>query len=259
MEKISNIDSRELFPNASPGQPEVFVCLLCQDTGWIIQGDSAAPCSCRHQRRLSDLRRRSGLSPALSRHRLEKFELRYYPEYLRVVENGKTHRQLAQQALAAAKNFAAGIRQGLPVRSLLFEGEVGRGKTYLAAAIANALLDAGIDVLFLVVPEFLDEMRYSYQEDNQDYSEADLMPRAQKAPVLILDDFGAHNFSEWTKNKIFTLINYRLNHQLPIIITTNKSIDSLAETIGSRTVSRIVEMCDFFLLCSKDDLRRIIK
>ena len=70
---------------------------------------------------------------------------------------------------------------------LFFTGEVGCGKTHLAAACANALLQQQVDALFLVVPDFLDDLRASYGKDGE-FSEAALMRRARSAAVLILDE-----------------------------------------------------------------------
>ncbi|MGI5891956.1 MAG: ATP-binding protein [Bacillota bacterium] len=234
-------------------QEENYQCPLCRDTGWRIIDDQAAACSCRNEQLLAKRKAKAGLSAALLEKTFATFKLQYYPEYLKV-EQGASYRVLANKALNAAKDFVACQIAGKTSRGLLFEGDVGRGKTFLAAAIANKLLENDVDTLFLVVPEFLEQLRYTYQNDSQS-NESQLMNKAANVPVLILDDLGAHNFSDWTKNKIFTLINYRLNHQLPCVITSNLSIDQLNNVIDSRTVSRIMEICDVYRLHCDMDLR----
>ena len=136
----------------------------------------------------------------------------------------------------------------------MLEGQIGSGKTHLAAAIANELLAAGQHILFLVVPDFLDELRNSYHSSGE-FNEIEIMEQAKNIPVLILDDLGNHNFTEWTQNKLFSLINYRLNQQLPSIITTNLDIPSLAEVLGQRVVSRIIASCEVCLLPVPKDIR----
>ena len=163
-------------------------------------------------------------------------------------------RKLAEEALFAAKNFVALVKENKSPQGIIIQGDVGRGKTFLAASIANELIKYDIDIFFMIMPEFLEELRFSYQSGGE-FNEAEIMQRAEKVKILILDDLGAHNYSEWTKNKIFTLLNYRLNHQLPCVITTNLTIDEMDNVIGSRFISRILEMCDFYRLFCDEDIR----
>ncbi len=248
------------LPNEKGDRPlrPTYTCSLCQDTGWRLTERGAVPCDCRREARLAARRRRARLTPAMQAQCFANFRLDLYPSRQNLVLQGRevlvSPRELAEKALAAAQSFTRRLAAGSQSRGLMLEGEVGRGKSFLAAAIANQLVEVGLDVLFLVVPEFLDELRFSYQKE-EDVPEADLVRRAQNVPVLVLDDLGAHNYSEWTKGKIFTLLNYRLNQQLPCIITTNLGVKQMGEAIGQRSVSRIMEMCDYYLLCAPWDFR----
>lgn len=246
---------------------KVYDCSLCHDTGWVITERGAMPCLCRQKERLEKKKAAAGLTQSLINNRFDNFCLDYYPEYMKT-EKGNSYRTVAKEVLRTARDFAENCailygkankknpRQKIkaPLRGLLLEGEAGMGKTHLASAIANELLEKEVDVLFLVVPEFLDSLRFSYNNENC-ASEEDIIKKAQSARVLILDDLGAHNFSQWTRGKIFNLINYRLNHQLPCIITTNLSVVEMNEEIGSRTVSRIMEICDIYRLECDEDIR----
>ncbi|MBV9358548.1 MAG: ATP-binding protein, partial [Chloroflexi bacterium] len=51
----------------------------------------------------------------------------------------------------------------------------------------------------------------------------------RNAPVLILDDYGAHSSTPWAEEKLFQLLNYRFNDRLPTVITTNLPLDQPAE------------------------------
>ncbi|MCL2678045.1 MAG: ATP-binding protein [Clostridiales bacterium] len=252
MKKLSHITP--LLPQA--GEAAEYKCEACQDTGWLVGPQGASPCACRKERLLAARRKQAGLTEAMLKQTFKAFELKYYQEYLQV-EQGISYRALAYKAKNACRKFTRDIIAGREARSLLLEGGVGRGKSHLAAACAGELVNNGIETLFLVVPEFLDEIRAGYQKAGE-FSEGELTWRACHVPVLILDDLGAHNFSDWTKNKIFTLINHRLNLSLPCIITTNLDIEEMKEAIGERTVSRIVELCDFYRLESQTDIRLIV-
>jgi DNA replication protein DnaC len=62
--------------------------------------------------------------------------------------------------------------------------------------------------------------------------------------LLFIDDIGSEKTSDWVMETFYLIINHRYNHRLPIIFTSNLSISQLANTIGERIASRIVEMCD---------------
>ncbi|MFA4886478.1 MAG: AAA family ATPase, partial [Desulfotomaculaceae bacterium] len=62
---------------------------------------------------------------------------------------------------------------------------------------------------------------------------------------------------EWTRNKIYSIINYRLNHHLPVIVTTNIKLDDIKEYLGERTTSRLLEMCSPYRLMVDIDIRAV--
>ena len=229
-------------------------CPICQDRGLIIQGDEAYPCHCVKQQAAIKKFSSARMTPFLIANTFEKFDLKYYSSQLKIDHNGPSYRAMAEKALKGAKEFVARCLEKRTGQGLLFEGDVGSGKTFLAGAITNALLEAEIQVLFLVVPDFLDDLRATYFKQGE-FSETDLMNAAKNAEILVLDDLGAHNFTEWTQNKIFSLINYRMNYGLPCIITTNLSSDEMNEVVGVRTVSRIIDICRIYRLHVGEDIR----
>ena len=235
---------------------DIYRCVICRDTGWYSTESGACLCSCGQEDTLLLRRRQAGLSAALDNLRFTNFDLRFYATH-RQLENGQTYRQLAEKALRSAKGFVAAEMRGENPRGLYYEGTLGSGKTFLAAAIANELAERDIDTHFVVVPEFLEKLRLSYgsQPDSNEYNEAEIMRRALTARILVLDDLGAHNSTPWTISKMYTLLNHRLNHNLPCVITTNLKLDTIAEELGARTASRLQEMCHRFLLVNDTDIR----
>jgi len=254
MADFIRFDQMADLPQGGEGTAE-YNCPLCEDSGVIVAPDgSLRPCRCWKEKRRAAGLKRSGLPKALQRMCFENFDLSFYPGNRIADENrGLTYLECGKKALNAALKFVGTAKVQPPVTGLMFQGPVGSGKTHLAAAITNELLKSNVDVFFAVVPELLDEFRAAYGGNNGE--EIRLMNRVQTASVLVLDDLGAHNFSDWTKNRLFAILNYRLNHELPCIITSNLSVGGLQEILGERIVSRLVAACDIYLLPVDRDIR----
>ncbi len=237
------------------------ICTKCQDRGLIIKEGIAHPCSCVRERAKKNIFQSSGLPPALTNHRFQFFNFAYYPKEKNDFTKSISYFESAQITYHAAKTFVRKyLEDSSTVSGLLFSGQVGSGKTFLSCCIANALLDKGCAVLFIVVPDMLDRLRATYGAHQAlGYSEQDLLDEARTAPVLILDDLGAHNYTDWTRNKLYSIINYRLNYCLPTIITTNISLEDLEQFLGDRTTSRILQMCTPYRLMVDVDIRMLQK
>lgn len=227
------------------------VCPYCQGRGIYLEGDMAYPCRCMQTKKLENQFRNARISRELMNCRLDMFKLDYY-----MTESGdQSHRERAVKALQAAKSFVNECQQNPHCLGVLFTGPVGSGKTFLAAAIANQLMEAQFKVLFLVVPDLLDELRATYKTN---VNELDLLDTARTIPILILDDLGVHNYTDWSKNRLYSIINYRMNEQLPTIITSNLTLDEMEDYIGMRTTSRIIQSTRIFRLTVAKDIRHQI-
>ena len=119
---------------------------------------------------------------------------------------------------------------------LLLQGGYGCGKTHLAAAIANFAVGMGVPTLFLTVPDLLDMLRFSY--DSNDTTFESRFNEIRNASLLILDDFGTQNATGWAQEKLFQVINYRYINKLPLVITTNLSLDDIEARFRSRLSDR---------------------
>jgi DNA replication protein DnaC len=95
---------------------------------------------------------------------------------------------------------------------------------------------------FVVVPELLAKIRASFK--STDETPDDIIRTAKKAPLLVLDDLGAENSTDWVLEQLFLVINHRYEYMLPTIITTNCNGRELEQRIGRRILSRIAEMTD---------------
>ena len=115
---------------------------------------------------------------------------------------------------------------------LLLMGTYGCGKTHLAAAIANFAVQMGLPTLFLTVPDLLDWLRFSY--GNAETSFETRFDEIRNIRLLVLDDLGTQNATAWAQEKLFQIINHRYVNRLPLVLTTNQSLEEVEGRIRSR-------------------------
>lgn len=120
---------------------------------------------------------------------------------------------------------------------LLLWGNVGTGKSYLAACIANALIEREVSVRMLNFGQILNA---GFEE------KARILGDLAKYGLLILDDFGMERSTEYGQEIIFQVIDNRYQSRKPMIITTNLSLNSLKsprDLEHERIYGRILEAC----------------
>lgn len=136
--------------------------------------------------------------------------------------------------------------------SLIIAGSYGNGKTHLAAAVSNALIDRGIPVMFGTFSEHLERLREEFDHTG----ERKYLSQMKVTPMLVLDDLGKERRTDWTHQILFDVVNYRYEHLLPMIVTTNlagtNSVDALANHVGGAVWSRLCEMSGMIITSGKD-------
>ena len=208
------------------------VCPICGGAGFLRREvpvdhpdfGRAVPCECKlretRQAEVADLRSSSGITH-LSQMTFDSFR----PDGIGL---NPDKRKNLRQAYETARQFAPDARGWL-----LLKGGYGCGKSHLAAAIANERLARGESVLFVLVPDLLDHLRATFAPTSRvTYDER--FETVRSTPFLILDDLGAQSVTAWATEKLFQLLNYRYNAQLPTVITTNRELEEIEPRIRSR-------------------------
>jgi DNA replication protein DnaC len=140
---------------------------------------------------------------------------------------------------AAAKYANADNLFNRSRNSLLFVGGTGTGKTHLAAAITNRLVEIGIPVKFATFGAHLDNIRKEFDTSGQ----RKYLDEIKGIPMLVIDDIGQERKTDWTRSILYDIVNYRYEHLLPMIFTTNLTFDDLANYVEGAVWSRMMEMC----------------
>ena len=126
-------------------------------------------------------------------------------------------------------------------QGLLFWGNVGTGKTFLAGCIANALLEQKIPVLMTSFPKILNALGGLYSAERNEY-----LASLNRYTLLVIDDMGIERDSQYTLETVYTVIDERYKSGKPFIITTNIQLGTLGnpqDLEHARIYDRIMERC----------------
>lgn len=109
------------------------------------------------------------------------------------------------------------------MKGLYLHGVFGSGKTYLIYALLNELnINKKIDFEAIYYPEVLKQLK----EDWDSYNSK--IEKYSNVPILLLDDIGAEQVSEWGRDEVLgTILQNRMNNHLTTFFTSNLTIDEL--------------------------------
>ena len=149
-----------------------------------------------------------------------------------------------QLAVKAAKKLIE-----MPNQGVYFYGEVGTGKTLLAAIFAQEVIRQGRQLIFATVPTISMELRSCFKE-NSKKSELEVLEGLYSVPTLILDDIGMEKPTRFICGTLCNLFNERYNAGLQTIMTSNYKLSDLEwifkhPTDGGTTLdgTRIYDRC----------------
>ena len=158
-------------------------------------------------------------------------------------------REGTEDAIRAAQEIS--VKQGPRILFLL--GDAGTGKTHLAEAIGREWLHAGGTCRYDFVPDLLDELRSTY-DDNSSSTVSEKMNWRNTRGLLILDDIGQGNPSEWGQEKLTALVDHRYRNGGFMVVTSNLTYDQMQQSMGFRLASRLWDRSDMVrtvhLLCN---------
>jgi DNA replication protein DnaC len=156
------------------------------------------------------------------------------------------------------------VERGNDAEGLYLAGPVGTGKTHTAwHAVGHWCLTTGIaprtprtsgvegwsnagpTIIFTRMVDLLDDLRPGDSSRQR-------VRDCQNAKLLVIDDIGAEKASEWTQERLYSVIDHRYANQLPLIVTSNLPPSKLADQTGDRVASRLMEMCQLVAMTGGD-------
>lgn len=128
--------------------------------------------------------------------------------------------------------------------SLVFQGPVGVGKTGLAAAILNALIESELNIRYARAADLIAEVQGRYGKPADEYPTAtDVVKGYQTADLLVIDELNVALPVQPDKQRIIEdVIRYRHNNALPTVVTLNIGRDEFEAQWGLRTATALFAM-----------------
>jgi len=217
-------------------------CKKCRDTGFI----GNTKCSCFKQKVIDVYYTGSELRGMLKTHNFDNFKMEYYPSSGSDLKSDSPKKNM-EKILAKSMSFVKNFKDS--DENLLFYGSSGTGKTFLSHCITKELMDKGYFVVYRTAEELikgLKEVRF-----NGDNSLEELLINCD---LLIIDDLGTEQISDFTKTEMFNLLNTKLLKGKKMLVSTNFTLGNISSTYTERITSRLLgnfTACKFFC----DDIR----
>lgn len=126
------------------------------------------------------------------------------------------------------KEFMTKYDAGEKPKGIYLTGSFGSGKTYLIAALFNEMAKKNVKSVLIYYPEFLRSLKAAF---NTNYEEK--FNYIKKIPLLLLDDIGAENCSNWSRDEVLgPILQYRMENHLPTFFTSNLTLDELETSLS---------------------------
>ena len=185
--------------------------------GKIIMPKCLCKCEVERRKQAEEAERKKAFEE-----RIKKYRAMGFPEsqmqYWTFDNDDKSNEKLTNMAKRYVNHFDAFLKDG---KGLLLHGGVGTGKTYIACMIANALIDKGYPVLVTNFSRVLNTLQGTF--DKQEYLDS-----LNRFKLLVIDDLGIERDTGYAKEQVFSIIDSRYRAGLPMIITTNLTMQKLA-------------------------------
>lgn len=209
------------------------------------QEEEAAENAKRRKQRIERLLGRSGIKKRFRQRTFDRF---------------KADTPERRKWLRVAKEYADRFPEKLDTgEGLYIEGNYGTGKTHLAAAIALQLIEAGVPVVCKTSIDLLMDIKKAF--DGRDVSEEAILRAYKDVDLLIIDDLGKEQVTEWSISTLYNILNDRYEDMKPTIITTNFGSDDLIavetpkgsnESRAEAIVSRLREVSTVLTMVGED-------
>ena len=202
-------------------------CPKCKDTGFI----GIEKCSCFKSKLIKLYYKDSDLEEAVKTNNFKNFNINLYPNHKLNDERYTPRKNIEDILEYITGEYLPNFKNSNT--NLLFYGNSGTGKTFLSWCIAKELLDKG----FLVVYKTSDDLLRALK-DIKFNNDTDLENLLINCDLLIIDDLGSEQITDFSSTELFTLINKKILKNKKMLISTNLSLPLISKRYSERISSR---------------------
>ncbi len=215
---------------------DVPACPKCRDTGWAEGG----MCACLKQLCAQEqLRALTALLNLTDEQDFDKLRLDVYSDRPWQGED-RSPRENMRRIAAVCEGYARRFPH-YPLQNLLFSGGTGLGKTFLSGCVAREVSRRGFSVVYdTAIHLFASfETRRFTRDAGEERQARDDTRRYLGCDLLILDDLGSELTSPLAQSSLYEVVNGRLQAGRHTIISTNLSMEQIAQRYTPQLFSRI--------------------
>lgn len=207
-------------------------CCMCSDTGIVGQ----EYCICVKQSVAAKLYGQTCLDSILEKENFETFNLELFSNKAPKGQKSprKNIEKIYQDCVLYTNNFNE------KSENLFFTGSTGVGKTFMINCIAADLLKKGIYIIYMLSSDLIDLLRKSRLSEYSATIDASFVEALYTCDLLIIDDLGTENATDFAIDELFNLLNKRLLANKQLIISTNLTLNELDDIYSARIISRIM-------------------
>lgn len=219
-------------------------CPDCKDTGYI----DGRRCHCLKQAAIDLVYTQSNIKNILAEENFNHFSYDYFSDKHTNPATGLTPLAAMQRAVKESHLFIDTFDENF--QNMFFYGDTGVGKTFLSNCIAKELLDSGHSVIYFTAFGLFDIFQKNVFDKDTDAVLAN--QNIFDCDLLIIDDLGTEMSNSFTVSQLFLCLNERLLRKKSTIISTNLSMNQLAEIYSERTFSRVFSNYTMIKLIGED-------
>ena len=205
------------------------ICDKCGGTGYI--GTTMCECLaelCRQEQK-KELTILTGGRETFNQFRLDYYPDRVDPKY------GFSPRAIMERLLKSCREYAFTFQSHSG--NMLFVGDTGLGKTFMAACIARVVADRGYSVAYEPASQLfsvLERDRFNPDEDSRREAK-----KFRDCDLLIIDDLGTEMPGQFITAALYSLLNDRIIARKPMVITTNLNVEDMRKRYSPQIASRL--------------------
>ena len=211
-------------------------CPKCRDSGWTERG----MCSCLKELCTQEqLRALTALLNLTDEQDFDRLRLDVYSDAPWQGE-GRSPQENMRRIVTVCEGYAKQF-PGYPLKNLLFSGGTGLGKTFLSGCVAREVSRRGYSVVYDTAIHLFSafETRRFTRDAGEERQARDDTRRYLGCDLLILDDLGSELTSPLAQSSLYEVVNSRLQAGRHTIISTNLSMEQIAERYTPQITSRI--------------------